>query len=187
MIPSRSIFDSGSVEFSYGSGKERVESKPGREDGNAGGRTDFPIAHVSARRSGTKRDGEKICSSLPTGAAEIEEVTRERRVRKLFIALSFRANSRVSRRGSERRYCTRCRSSRSSSVIFQGAVDDNAIRGSGRQCRRNFSFAKKFHRGAFCARASEFRNNKKRSRQNFQDGLPSSFLLRSVLSFFVYN
>lgn len=51
---------------------------------------------------------------------------------------------------------------RPSSVIFHGAIDDNAIRGSVRRCRRNFSSVRKFHRAAFHARTLEFRNNEKR-------------------------
>lgn len=66
------------------------------------------------------------------------------------------------------RIATRCDATgrgetrRPSCVIFHGAIDDNAIRDSGRQRRRNFPFVKKFHRtGAFCARTSEFHNNEK--------------------------
>lgn len=49
-----------------------------------------------------------------------------------------------------------------SCVIFHSAIDDNAIRGPVRRCRRNFSSVRKFHRAAFHARTLEFRNNEKR-------------------------
>lgn len=102
--------------------------------------------------------------SASDGGAEIEEVTRvrererdgERQVRKLFITPSFRANSRMLRRlGAETRHPP---PARPSCVIFHGAVDDNAIRGSGRRCRKEFSLREEIPSW----RASEFCNNKRR-------------------------
>jgi len=126
--------------------------------------TSWTFRLLMSRESGrdAPRDGKNMFSTSD-GVTEIEEVMRGRRVRKLFITLSFRANSRESRRDatewSERRDETR----RPSCVIFHDAIDDNTIRGSGRRCRRNFSFVRKFHRAAFYARTSEFSSNEKRN------------------------
>lgn len=86
--------------------------------------------------------------------ARARERDDERQVRKLFITPSFRANSRMLRRlGAETRHPARL-----SCVIFHGAVDDNAIRGSSRRCRKEFSLREEIPSW----RASEFCNNKRR-------------------------
>jgi len=63
---------------------------------------DFSITHVMAGGRDAPRDGKNMFSTSD-GGAEIEQVAvHEGWARKLFITLSFRANSRESRRDAMR-------------------------------------------------------------------------------------
>lgn len=93
------------------------------------------------RKEGVRGGGGKNMFPASDSGAEIEEVTRVRgRERDRF------ANYLLLRRFARIRACydvsePRQGAARFSRVIFHSAVDDNAIRDSGRQCHEEFSFA----------------------------------------------
>lgn len=126
-------------------GRQGVDGKIGRSSISeelAGGRSDFSIAHVSGKRSRAERVSgeewvEKICSPLLTAGRKLKKLracegARERDRSANYLLLHRFARIRACcepRQGTARPSC----------VIFHGAIDDNAIRGSGRRCRKEFS------------------------------------------------
>lgn len=125
---------------------------------------DFSITHVSGRRKRCAEGWKKYVLHFRWRDGNWRSYAREMGPQIIYYSIVSRELPRIAtrcdatRRGDARRDKTR----RPFCVIFHGAIDDNAIRGSGRRCRRNFSSVKKFHRGAFRVRTSEFRNNEKR-------------------------
>lgn len=109
---------------------------------------------------------EKICSPLPiAGGGNWRSYARQTGSQIIYYSIVSRELPRIAMRCDvTRRDEVRWGGMRdgSSSVIFHGAIDDNAIRGSSKRCRRNFCSVRKFHRGVSRERTSEFRNNEKR-------------------------
>jgi len=77
------------------------------------------------------------------GGAEIEEVMRVGDGSANYLLLYRFARTPANRDATRRDGATRDETRRPSCVIFHGTIDDNAIRGSGGRCRRNFSSVKK--------------------------------------------
>lgn len=86
---------------------------------------------------------EKICPPLPTARRKLKKLrARETTAQIIYYSIVSREFARIASAGRD------AGGAGLPVVIFHGAVDDNAIRGSARRCRRNFSFVRKFHRAA---------------------------------------
>lgn len=98
---------------------------------------------AGGRGGGGRRGVEKICPPLPTAGRKLKKLrARETAAQIIYYSIVSREFARIASAGRD------AGSDVLPVVIFHGAVDDNAIRGSASRCRRNFSLGRKFHRGS---------------------------------------